>query len=158
MSADASSPGYASPVQTAGGLLVDAAGRILLGLRAHHKRVAAGYWDIIGGHLELSESAKDALVREIREELGVTATCFRLIASLWEPPSLAGESGCMHHVFLITQWTGGLPRNVSDEHANIGWFRPSEIQELPTKTPFDFDGLLERAGVLAATGGVSPSR
>jgi 8-oxo-dGTP pyrophosphatase MutT (NUDIX family) len=158
MSADAQNPGDASPVQTAGGLLIDAAGRILLGLRAHHKRVAAGYWDIIGGHLKFGESAEDALVREIHEELGVTPTCYRLIASVCEPPSLAGETGCVHHVFLITEWTGGGPRNACDEHARIGWFRPSEIRELANKTPFDFDGLLERAGVLAATGGLPPSR
>jgi 8-oxo-dGTP diphosphatase len=158
MSADAPSPGNASLIQTAGGLLIDAGGRILLGLRAQHKRVAAGYWDIIGGHLKFGETAEDALVREIREELGVTPTCFSLIASVCEPPSLAGETGCVHHVFLITEWTGGLPRNACDEHARIGWFRPSEIRELTHKTPFDFDGLLERAGVLTAPGGLPPPR
>ena len=30
-----------------------------------------GYWDLIGGHVELGETPEEALVREIKEELGI---------------------------------------------------------------------------------------
>jgi 8-oxo-dGTP diphosphatase len=30
-----------------------------------------GYWDLIGGHIEEGETPKEALVREIKEELGI---------------------------------------------------------------------------------------
>jgi 8-oxo-dGTP pyrophosphatase MutT (NUDIX family) len=80
-------------IQTASGLQVDAEGKVLLGLRSSWKRVAPDRWDAIGGHLEPGESIEMALVRELQEEVGVTATAFRLIASLPEPrPDLYGHS------------------------------------------------------------------
>lgn len=131
-------------VETAGALLIDAAGRVLLGLRAPWKRVAPDRWDAIGGHVEPGETAAEAMVREVREELGVTATSFRPIASLPEPrPELYGPA--MHHLFAVTAWTGGPPANASDEHTQIRWFTAGELRLLPDTTDFDFPWLLERA-------------
>jgi 8-oxo-dGTP diphosphatase len=131
-------------VQTAGALLVDAEGRILLGLRSSWKKVAPDRWDAVGGHVEPGESPEMALVRELREELGVTATAFRLIASLPEPrPDLYGEA--LHHVFAVTGWTGGDPSNACDEHSEIRWFRAEEVGGLSNTTDFDFGRLVELA-------------
>ena len=35
-----------------------------------------GYWDLIGGHVEDGETPEQALVREIKEELGIELTEF----------------------------------------------------------------------------------
>ena len=76
---------------TVGALFIDADGRILLGLRSPSKKSLAGDWDTIGGRVEAGESLDQALIREIREEVGVTATEFRLIATVPEkrPRSMA---------------------------------------------------------------------
>lgn len=141
-----------APIQTAGGLLIDPRGKVLLGLRGHHKRVAPEHWDIIGGHVEPGEKPENALVREILEELGVRPVRFRLLDSLVEL-SARGVLPVVHYVYSITEWEGGNPRNACNEHTEIRWFTISEIRRLSNKTPFNFDDLYARAVVDAV---VSP--
>ena len=131
-------------------MLIDPRGRILLGLRARHKLMAPEHWDIIGGHVEPGENPEDALVREILEELGVRPIRFRLLDSL-VGPSDGSALPTVHHVYSITAWEGGSPRNHCDEHTEIRWFTISEIRRLSNKTPFDFDDLWARASNGAAT-------
>ena len=127
-------------VQTASGLLLDAEDRMLLGLRSSWKRVWPDLWDAIGGHLEPGESVETALVRELIEEIGITATEFLLLGSFPEPrPDLYGEA--LHHVFAVTAWTGGQPSNVCDEHSEIRWFTLDELAALTNTTGFDFPDL-----------------
>jgi len=53
-------------------LVVNSRGSLLLQLRSMSKDVQAGRWDTsVGGHVGLDESIELALLREIREELGV---------------------------------------------------------------------------------------
>lgn len=126
--------------ETAGALLLDVAGRALLGLRGMHKRAGGGCWDIIGGHVEPSETIEQALLRELHEEIGVIATIYFPLVSLREP----APANVVHHVFAVTGWTGE-PMNACDEHVEIRWFTPSELVRLPNKTAFDFVDLLHRA-------------
>jgi 8-oxo-dGTP pyrophosphatase MutT (NUDIX family) len=138
--------------QTAGALLFDGARRVLLGLRAAHKSVAPNCWDIIGGRVEPDETVEEALVREVGEELGVTPTRFARLGSFVE----AGEDGsakAVHHVFAVIAWSGGAPRNMSDEHVEIRWFATGEVAQLMNKTPFDFPALFALAEQLWEGGG-----
>lgn len=41
----------------------------------------AGMWDLPGGFINPGETAEDSVVREIREELGVTVSSFRYLSS-----------------------------------------------------------------------------
>lgn len=133
----------AKVTQTAGALLIDADGRVLLGLRAAWKTVAPCLWDTIGGRLEPGEQPDEALIREVQEEIGVTPTRFRLIATVPEPmPELYGPM--IHYVYAVTAWAGGEPSNICDEHSEIGWFTPEEVLEL-NRTAFDFEGLIKIA-------------
>ena len=58
-------------IHVACGVLVNAAGEVLLAQRPEGK-IAAGWWEFPGGKIELGESPLQALTRELREELGVT--------------------------------------------------------------------------------------
>src|SRR4051812_35133371 len=94
------------PARTVGALFVRPDGKVLLGLRAPSKNVWPGHWDTIGGHVEAGESLEEALIRETREETGVTLTRFRLIATVRErQPELYGDA--LHHVYAVTAWQGG---------------------------------------------------
>jgi 8-oxo-dGTP diphosphatase len=123
--------------KTVGALFIREDGRILLGLRAPWKKVWPCHWDTIGGRVEADESLDDALVREIREEVGVTPTQFRLIAIVVErQPEIYGEA--LHHIFAVTAWQGGDPANVCDEHREPKWFSVGEMRELTNIVDCDY--------------------
>ena len=53
-------------------ILENDAGEFLLYLRDNKPGIPfPGYWDLIGGHVEEGETPEEALVREVREELGI---------------------------------------------------------------------------------------
>ncbi|TVQ20519.1 MAG: NUDIX domain-containing protein [Spirochaetaceae bacterium] len=54
-------------------LVFDSAGRLYLQKRADDKDVQPGKWDTsVGGHVDAGEEYRDAAVREMREELGIS--------------------------------------------------------------------------------------
>ncbi|HKT36790.1 MAG TPA: NUDIX domain-containing protein [Ktedonobacterales bacterium] len=113
-------------IDIAGGLLCRQ-GRLLLGKRSARRGAYPGVWDMPGGHMEVDETAEQALVRELREELGVTATAWRELAVL-RAPAMGAEDGAEDahvlrlHVFLVNDWCGE-PRNLApDEHEALAWF------------------------------------
>jgi 8-oxo-dGTP diphosphatase len=54
-------------------LLFDRGGRLLVYLRDDRPEIPfPNHWDLFGGHLEAGETPEQALVREVREELGIT--------------------------------------------------------------------------------------
>jgi 8-oxo-dGTP diphosphatase len=118
---------------TSGGVLVQR-GRILLGHRRSDRHYYPDTWDIFGGHCEHGESPEQALVRELRQELGVTPQRFEHIGVFEEPRSQA-YGLAQHHVFLVRAWTG-VPENLDPaEHDAIGWFTSAELAGLKLASP-----------------------
>lgn len=63
-----------------GAILITPKGQVLMQLRDHSARVSmAGHWSLFGGMVEKDEEPRDALLRELREELHFTPL---------EPPTL----------------------------------------------------------------------
>jgi 8-oxo-dGTP diphosphatase len=125
------------PARTVGALFIGPDGKLLLGLRAPSKKVWPQHWDTIGGHVEDGESLEDALIREAREEVGVTPTRFRLIATVKErKPEIYGDA--LHHVYAVTAWQGGDPANICDEHTELKWFSVSEMLLLTNIVDSDY--------------------
>lgn len=100
-------------------------GWVLLCHRSPERRWYPGVWDLAGGHVEAGESPARALVRELREELGVSIT---------EPsgPEVARfvTAAFDMRVWLIGTWTGDLANAAPAEHDRIGWFEVSELAGL----------------------------
>lgn len=100
-------------------------GRVLLCHRSPGRRWYPGVWDLAGGHVEAGESPACALVRELREELGVSIT---------EPsgPELARfvTAAFDMRVWLVRAWTGDLGNVAPAEHDRIGWFGVSGLAGL----------------------------
>ncbi|MBB6467043.1 8-oxo-dGTP pyrophosphatase MutT (NUDIX family) [Aminobacter lissarensis] len=129
------------PVVTASALLVNESGQVLFGLRADWKKAWPGHWDAIGGRVEPDETPEDAMRREVREETGVTPTEFLWLDCVPERrPDVYGDA--LHHVYAVTAWTGGVPENVCDEHTEIRWFAPEELDALMNLADIDYARLV----------------
>ena len=134
-------------VRTVGALLVDAQGRVLLGLRAAHKKAWPNHWDAIGGKIEAGETPDQAMIREVREEVGVVPIAFRRLASVADPrPDLYGKSEAT--LYAVTSWTGGEPRNLGDEHVRIAWFGEQELANLNSLAGYDYPRFAKMACAL----------
>jgi 8-oxo-dGTP diphosphatase len=109
-------------------LLQDA--RILLGLRAPHRKAYANCWDVIGGRVEAGETVAQALHRELGEEIGIAPTGVEELCSVIDHgPLERGEA--TYHMHLVRSWTGDGLLMVNDEHTELRWFTIAEACALP---------------------------
>ena len=141
----------AAVVRTVGALLVDSQGRVLLGLRSPHKRAWPNHWDSIGGRVEDGETPEQAMIREVSEEIGVGVVDFIRLEEIAEPrPDLYGES--VSAIYVVTRWTGGEPKNISDEHTQLRWFSESELATLDNLAAYDYPRLAKLACAMKRAG------
>ena len=106
--------------------LVDADGRLLIARRPEGKSMA-GLWEFPGGKVDPGETPEQALVRELREELGIeTAT------SCLAPIAFASHGYDKFHllmpVFACRKWQG-TPR--PREGQALKWVPPMELSRYP---------------------------
>jgi 8-oxo-dGTP diphosphatase len=106
--------------------LIDADGRVLLAQRPAGKAMA-GLWEFPGGKVEPGETPETALVRELREELGIDTQ-----ASCLAPLTFASHAYPDFHLlmplFACRRWQGTVtPR----EGQRIAWARPAALRDYP---------------------------
>ena len=96
-------------------------GTILLGRRNPERKAYPNRWSFPGGHVEEGESLDAALLREVREEVGVTPVMFRKLGVI-EEPNPQGNGKATYHMYEVTAWGGGEPHMLGGEHSEIRWF------------------------------------
>ncbi|WP_426956198.1 bifunctional GNAT family N-acetyltransferase/(deoxy)nucleoside triphosphate pyrophosphohydrolase [Muricoccus radiodurans] len=104
--------------------LIDADGRVLLARRPEGKSMA-GLWEFPGGKLMPGETPEEALIRELREELGidVSAACLAPFAFASHP--LDGKHLLMP-LYLCRRWTGTV---TALEGQGLAWVRPNKLAD-----------------------------
>lgn len=104
--------------------LVDADGRILLAQRPQGKSLA-GLWEFPGGKVETGETPEAALIRELKEELGIDTH-----ASCLAPLTFASHAYPGFHLlmplFVCRKWQG-VPSG--REGQVLAWVRPSALND-----------------------------
>jgi 8-oxo-dGTP diphosphatase len=108
---------YARPAPAICGLVVDDAGRVLLGRRARDP--AAGKWDILGGFMDEFEQPLDTLRRELREETGLDVEPVRFVGAVSDR---YGQEG---NATLNLCWTARIVSGdpvPADDVAELRWF------------------------------------
>ena len=104
------------------------------------KEPGAGRWTLPGGHLEFGETGEQAVVRELREETGLTC---RSAEFLGVYDYIEADS---HLVILIFDCRcEQAPAVPGDDAKEVAWFLPEALINVP-KT----DGLFDRVAVLHA--------
>jgi 8-oxo-dGTP diphosphatase len=84
---------------------------------------AAGRWEFPGGKVEPGESETAALVREIREELGVEISVGERVPGEWPL-----HDDLVLHLYVATL-TDGEPQPL-DHHDALRWVTPDEFDDV----------------------------
>lgn len=106
--------------------LVDPDNRVLIAQRPMGKSLA-GLWEFPGGKIEPGETPEDCLIRELREELGITTW-----RSCLAPLSFASYTYVDFHLlmplYVCRKWEGTVTNH---EHAALKWVRPLQLRDYP---------------------------
>ncbi|GAA0296882.1 8-oxo-dGTP diphosphatase MutT [Rhodovulum strictum] len=106
--------------------LVDADGRVLLAQRPEGKSMA-GLWEFPGGKVEPGETPEAALMRELKEELGIDTW-----ASCLAPLTFASHSYEDFHLlmplFICRKWQG---QPHGHEGQALAWVRANDLRSYP---------------------------
>jgi len=122
--ADSAEPGTRPTLLVAACALIDSDGRVLLARRPEGKTMA-GLWEFPGGKLHPGETPEVALIRELKEELGIDVS-----AACLAPFAFASHAYERFHLlmplYLCRRWKGvAMPR----ENQTLKWVRPAQLPD-----------------------------
>ncbi len=104
--------------------LIDADGRVLIAERPAGKPMA-GLWEFPGGKVDPDERPEDALIRELKEELGIVVT-----EACLAPLTFASHSYEDFHLlmplYVCRRWEGLV---TPQEGQRLAWVRPNRLKE-----------------------------
>ena len=106
--------------------LSDVDGRVLIAKRPEGKTLA-GLWEFPGGKVEPGERPEAALIRELREELGIEVS-----ESCLAPFVFASHAYDSFHLlmplYLCRRWDGVV---AAREHDALAWVKPDKLSAYP---------------------------
>jgi 8-oxo-dGTP diphosphatase len=106
--------------------LVDVDGRVLIARRPEGKPLA-GLWEFPGGKVEPNERPERALIRELREELGIDVT-----EACLAPLTFASHGYRDFHLlmplYVCRRWKGEIRAAEGQETV---WVKPNRLRDYP---------------------------
>jgi 8-oxo-dGTP diphosphatase len=107
-------------------VLVDADGRVLIAKRPDGKKMA-GLWEFPGGKVDPGETPEAALIRELREELGID-THESCLAPLTFASHGYDDFHLLMPLYVCRRWKGEV---TAKEHSALAWVRPVRLGDYP---------------------------
>ena len=86
-----------------------------------------GYWEFPGGKLEVGERPEDALIRELKEELGI-AVKHACLAPLTFASHAYDDFHLLMPLYVCRRWEGAV---VGREGQALAWVRPQKLRDYP---------------------------
>ena len=120
----------AQPIVGVGGIVLDA-DRVLLVKRGHEP--LKGKWSIPGGKLELGETLRDGVRRELREEVGLEVDVLDMV-EVFDRITLDAEGRTAYHFVLIDflcESRAGVAR-AADDVDDVAWVERDRVHEYET--------------------------
>jgi 8-oxo-dGTP diphosphatase len=104
--------------------LIDADGRVLLAERPTGKPMA-GLWEFPGGKVEANERPEDTLIRELKEELGITVSepC---LAPLTFASHVYPDFHLLMPLYVCRRWEGMV---TPLEGQRLAWVKPNRLRD-----------------------------
>ena len=112
------------------GILTRSDGSFLMASRPAGKGWA-GWWEFPGGKIEVNETPKQALTRELQEELGITPTEMQVwIRRYYDYPAThdCPAKSVVLHFYFVKKWQGTLS---ALEYQQLSWQNPANITVSP---------------------------
>ena len=106
--------------------LTNEVGEILLQKRPEGRQMA-GLWEFPGGKVESGESPESALVRELKEELGIDVAGPDLIPLTFA----SAQNGDRYMVLLLYRCTSWQGHPTALESPELCWLKPADMHALP---------------------------
>ena len=118
----------AREIPCVGAVIKDATGRLLLIRRGHPP--GAGLWSLPGGRIEPGETDQEAVIREVREETGLSVAPGPLVGSVTRP----GPDGAAFEIRDYAASVTGGELVAGDDAMDARWVRPADLAALPLTT------------------------
>ena len=119
-------------VDVAAAVMLRDNGRAFLLAQRPAGKVYAGYWEFPGGKVEPGETIRQALIRELQEELGITVTD----CSPWLTRQFTYPHATVRLSFWrVTAWEGEIGITAPLEHAAVDWQKTGEAARVAPILP-----------------------
>ena len=105
-------------IEVAAAVILRADGSEFLLAQRPADKVYAGYWEFPGGKVEPGETVRAALVRELREELGISVSaCSPWLTRVFTYP----HATVRLNFWRVTAWDGEIGITAPLEHSAVDW-------------------------------------
>lgn len=110
-------------------------GKVLIVQRANDDEIGGGTWECVGGKIEFGEDLESALVREIKEEVGLNVTVENILYAT------TFKTSPTRQVVILTYLCSGNGNDIflSKEHIDYRWATKDQLRLLlPPEIISDF--------------------
>lgn len=101
-------------------------GKVLIVQRAKGDEIGGGTWECVGGKIEFGEDLETALLREIKEEVGMAVTIEKILYAT------TFKTDPTRQVVILTYLCSSNSKEVtlSKEHSNYKWVTKDQLRLL----------------------------